>query len=546
MADERKSTLFVRQATGLVRGISTLDAFIFNLSASPLGPALVYMIVGTTLFPGGDVVFPGLVATVFSLFIAATYAQLSAAFPRSGGDYVFNSRILHPAIGFGMNFSLTLWEWFIAGFYVFFVASSGVSPTLVIVGYLTHSESLVNLGNASGGPLLGFVIGTIVNVVFGLLILSGTRKVFRVLRVIFTLSLVGLIISIGLLALSGLPAFMTKFNEFAAPWSSSANAYQAAIDEAARNGFVAIPTCSAGLLLPMIAIASSELIWYFWSTYVGGEIRQANSVKRQSYAMIGSATLNGLLFIVAIWLIIRTMGYEFLAATTFLGSLGSATYPFISQVTPGNQLVIFLSLLTNNAIFAILLPILFAGWSLVILPALFLQPNRCVFSWAMDRIAPAKFAEVSERFHTPIYTTILGTLTCEVSLIILTLFPSYVYTIFAAGVIAPAFASMLPTALSALLLPIRRKDLYQFTGLDLRKTLGLPTISLTGLIAAVYLIFLTIVFFYYPPFGLGSPIMILASFGPIVIGVLLYYAARAYRSMQGIDLNQTFANIPPE
>ncbi len=538
--------MFVRQATGLVRGISTLDAFIFNLSASPLGPALVYMIVGTTLFPGGDVILPGLVATIFSLFIAATYAQLSAAFPRSGGDYVFNSRILHPAIGFGMNFSLTLWEWFIAGFYVFFVASSGVSPTLVIVGYLTHSESLVSLGNASGGPLLGFVIGTIVNVVFGLLILSGTKKVFRVLRVIFTLSLVGLIVSIGLLALSGLPAFMTKFNEFAAPWSSSANAYQAAIDEAARNGFAAIPTGNPGLLLPMIAIASSELIWYFWSTYVGGEIRQANSVKRQSYAMIGSATLNGLLFIGAIWLIIRTMGYEFLAATTFLGSSESATYPFISQVTPGNQLVIFISLLANNAILAILLPILFAGWSLVILPALFLQPNRCVFSWAMDRIAPAKFAEVSERFHTPIYTTILGTLTCEISLIILTLFPSYVYTIFAAGVIAPAFASMLPTAISALLLPKRRKDLYRFTGLDRRKTLGLPTISLTGLIAAVYLIFLTTVFFYYPPFGLGTPIMIFASFGPIVIGVLLYYAARAYRSRQGIDLNQIFANIPPE
>src|SRR5208283_3416984 len=108
--------------------------FIFNLSASPLGPAIVYMIVGTTLFPGGDFILPALLATIFSFFIAATYAQLTASFPRSGGDYIFNSRILHPAIGFGMNFSLTLWEWFIAGFYIFFVASSGISPTLVIVG----------------------------------------------------------------------------------------------------------------------------------------------------------------------------------------------------------------------------------------------------------------------------------------------------------------------------------------------------------------------------------------------------------------------------
>ncbi|HMK83141.1 MAG TPA: amino acid permease [Candidatus Bathyarchaeia archaeon] len=545
MADQ-KSSFFLRQATGLVREISTLDAFIFNMSASAVGPALVYMIVGTTLFPGADVILPCLIATILSLFIAATYAQLAAALPRSGGDYVFNSRILHPAIGFGMNFSLTLWAWFIAGFYVFFVASSGVSPALVIIGYLTQSETLVNLGVAAGGPLVGFVIGTIVNVVFGTLILIGTRKVFRVLRAIFTLSLVGLIASIGLLAFSSLPTFMAKFNEFAAPWSSAASPYQAAIDEAARDGFTAAPSGNLWLIVPMIAVASSELLWYFWSSYLGGEVRHANSVKRQSFAMIGSAILNGTLFIVAMWLILKTIGYGFLAATTFLGSSGSTTFPFISQVTSGNQLIIFLSLLTNNAPVAILLPILFAGWSLVILPALFLQPNRCVLSWAVDRIAPEKFAEVSKRFNTPTYATLLGIVTCEISLSILALFPSYAYTIFAAGVIAPAFASMLPTSVSAVLLPKRRKDLYQQTGLDRHRILGMPVISITGALSALYLVFLTLTFFSYNAFGLANLLMVVASFGPILIGVAIYFIVKEYRRRQGLDLSLVFTAIPPE
>ncbi|HXZ89947.1 MAG TPA: APC family permease [Candidatus Dormibacteraeota bacterium] len=545
ISNQKPSTLFVREATGLVREISTRDAFILNLSASPLGPGLVYMIVGTTLFPGGDVIVPGVVATILSFFIAATYAQLSAAFPRSGGDYVFNSRILHPALGFGMNFSLTLWEWFIAGFYVFFVASSGISPALVIVGCLTHNQGLIALGDATGGPVLGFVIGTIVNVAFGLLILSGTKNVFRVLTPIFVLSLSGLVVSIGLLALSGPQVFMAKFNAFAAQWSSAANAYESAIRDAASRGFT-VPRSDLSLLPPMIAVASSELIWYFWSTYLGGEIRQGNSTRKQMYSMIGSAALNGVLFVLAMWMVVRVMGYSFLASTTFLGSSGSTTFPFISQVTPGNQLAIFISLLSDNSTIASLLPILFAGWSLVILPALFLQPNRCIFSWAMDRIAPAKFAEVSEKFHTPIYPTLLGMVTCEISLTILTLFPEYAYTIFAAGVIAPAFASMLPTAFSALFLPKRRKDLYQLSGLDKTRLLGLPAISVTGLVAAVYLIFLTIVFFTNPPFGLASPLMIFASFGPIVVGVIIYYVAKAYRLRQGIELNQLFAKIPPE
>jgi amino acid transporter len=522
------------------------EAFIFNLSASPLGPAIVYMIVGTTLFPGGDLILPGLLATIFSFFIAATYAQLTAGFPRSGGDYVFNSRILHPAIGFGMNFSLTVWEWFIAGFYAFFVATSGVSPALVIIGYLTRSSVLISLGNAAGQPMLGFAIGTVVNLAFGILILTGTGKAFKVLGVVFTLSLAGLIVSLAVLGSSSLSSFKLVFDRFASPWSSGGEAYQFAIDAAARAGFSAVPTGSLGLLPPMLAVASSELIWYFWSTYIAGEVRDSRSVRKQTFAMLGSAAFNGVLFVAAMWLILRSMGYDFLAATTYLGSSGSTSLPFISQVTPGNQVVIFISLLTSNSALAVLLPILFAGWSLVILPVLFLQPNRCVFSWAMDRIAPERFAEVSEKYHVPIYTTILGMSTCEISLLILTMFPSNAYTIFAAGVIAPAFASIFPTAVSAVLLPKRRKTLFHLSGLDRRKILGIPWVSVTGAIAASYMIFLTITFFSYPAFGLGSPMMIVASFGPIFMGVVVYHLAKAYRKAQGIDLGLIFASIPPE
>ena len=546
MARQRSSPVFAREATGFVREVSAFEAFIFNLSASPLGPAIVYMIVGTTLFPGGDLVLPGVLATIFSFFIALTYAQLTASFPRSGGDYVFNSRILHPAIGFGMNFSLTVWEWFIAGFYAFFVATSGVSPALVIIGYLTRSNVLINLGNAAGEPILGLVIGTVVNLAFGILILTGTKKVFKVLSVIFILSLAGLIVSMALLASSSLSSFKLVFDRFASPWSSGGEAYQFAINVAARSGFSAAPTGDPGLLPPMLAVASSELIWYFWSTYIAGEVRDSNSVRKQVSAMVGSAALNGILFVVAMWLILRSMGYSFLAATTYLGSSGSTSFPFISQATPGNQVVIFISLLTSNPAIAVLLPILFAGWSLVIMPALFLQPNRCVFSWAMDRIAPEKFAKVSEKYHTPIYTTVVGVLTCEISLLILTVFPSYAYTIFAAGVIAPAFASIFPTSLSAVVLPIRRKALFHLSGLDRRKVVGIPWVCVTGAITASYLVFLTITFFSYPAFGLNNAVTVFASFGPILIGVIIYYLAKAYRKGQGIDLGLVFLSIPPE
>lgn len=445
-----------------------------------------------------------------------------------------------------MNFSLTVWEWFIAGFYVIFVASSGISPALVIVGYLMRSDLLIGLGNATGGPMPSFVIGTAVNLLFGFLLLTGTKRVLRFLTVTFVLALAGLLTSIASLASSNITDFINRFNQFATGWVSSGDPYHYAITTATHAGFSTAPNQNWGLLIPMLAVASSELIWCFWSTYVAGEIRESKSMKGQAFTMVGSTAFNGTLLIVAIFLIVSVMGYDFLAATTFLGSSGSGEFPFVSQVTPGNQLVIFISLLANSRTIAILLPILFVGWSLIILPVLFLQPSRCVFSWAIDRIAPEKFAQVVEKYHTPIYTPILGIVTCEICIVILTVFPSYAYTIFAAGVIAPAFASMLPTAFSAIFLPRRRKELYRLSGLYGRRFLGLPVIVITGSISAGYLIFLTLLFFSYPAFGLHSPIMMLASFGPILLGGMIYCVAKAYRKRQGFDLDMTFVNIPPE
>jgi amino acid transporter len=168
-----------------------------------------------------------------------------------------------------------------------------------------------------------------------------------------------------------------------------------------------------------------------------------------------------------------------------------------------------------------------------------------VFSWAIDRIAPEKFAEISEKYHAPTYATVLGMITCEMSLGILTALPSHAYTIFAAGVVAPAFASMLPTAFSAILLP-RRRDLYQLSGLGRRRIFGVPLLSVTGVVSALYLIFLTVTFFSFPQFGLANPLMVTASFGPIMLGILIYYLVRAYRKKQGFDLSMVFAAVPPE
>jgi amino acid transporter len=49
----------------------------------------VFLVVGQGPFPGAYLITASLMTLILYLIIAYLYAQLAAAFPRSGGDYVF-------------------------------------------------------------------------------------------------------------------------------------------------------------------------------------------------------------------------------------------------------------------------------------------------------------------------------------------------------------------------------------------------------------------------------------------------------------------------
>src|SRR5213078_2396973 len=94
-------TLFLRKATGLVKGWSKFDAFFYSfMSVNFVTLGLFFALAVLGYVPGGQVLPAILISGVFITFLVITYAMSISVMPRAGGDYVWQSRVLGGGIAF--------------------------------------------------------------------------------------------------------------------------------------------------------------------------------------------------------------------------------------------------------------------------------------------------------------------------------------------------------------------------------------------------------------------------------------------------------------
>src|SRR5258707_10470744 len=111
---EERPALFLRKATGLVRGWSVRDAMIYACLSTNVVTLGLYEFSFASAFPQGQLLTSILISAVWVSFLVIAYAGLVVTIPRAGGDYIWQSRILGSGVGFvlaatGWWFILWLW-----------------------------------------------------------------------------------------------------------------------------------------------------------------------------------------------------------------------------------------------------------------------------------------------------------------------------------------------------------------------------------------------------------------------------------------------------
>jgi len=527
-----KKPVFLREATGLVRALSTID--LFNLAFGQVMPAvgiITIFAVSSYVFPQSNMGLTFLVAMPLVLLgPALVYSMLAAAMPRSGGEYVWVSRIIHPSLGFTVSWLFTLWLAMAIAIVGYIFPLLTLNPLVATIGQVTNNPSLVEASAWFATSVGELVTGTVLIVVIALMTLAG-RSVWMFMRVLFVIVMIGIVVNIVFLASTPQSVFMNAWN---AQFGSSGLAYDKVVESAVQNGYqmgwTSLGTVSA------LAYAMSGFVGFNFSAYTAGEAKRA--YRSMPISIMGSLAIGALIFAAWSFAIFNAFGFDFFLGANYLTACCSQIA--LPTAVSVNSLTVVIPQSPYMKVFGTLIIVLGFLW---LAPTNFVPAVRNMFAWAFDRVAPSWLADVDDRLHTPVKAVIVTAIFGEICLVLMLYTTFAVFTVNFAIIINSIF---LVTSVAAILFPYRAKDAFQASpNWVKRRIAGLPAVTVVGIFSALVEVGMLYSAFSNAVIG-GSPTSYPYTIGMAVAGFVLYYLAYAYRKRQGIDLNTTFKSIPPE
>ena len=269
-----------------------------------------------------------------------------------------------------------------------------------------------------------------------------------------------------------------------------------------------------------------------------GELKSAGKLQRQLTVMIGALVWDSLFLIIGVLLLYRSAGEPFVASINFLSS--TSAYPL--PVAPYYNLLASIAA-NNNSIFALLIAISFLFWNL---PAMFpntFMPVRTIFAWAFDRILPTKLSEVSERTHAPIPAIIVAS-AIVLGILIWSVLSISFFTLLSLGVLA-GVVTIITVGIAAIAFPFRRPELYRNSPANI-SIAGVPLLVVVAVLSIIVMVALAYVVLSFSQLGIIPWQGFLFMGSLIVLGLLIYFIARAVRQSQGINLDLIYRELPPE
>ena len=536
-----KPEVFTRKASGLVRVMSPFSAFVYNILTMGLIFPWTYLWAPGAL-PGGKLVWGILLAMVIEIPIALVYVWLSTALPRSGGDYVFQSRVFGGGTAFTVVMSgYVIWilQWVaLSGWLLSYL---GFAPLFLGLGATTGSAAMSGLG-IWFTTSTGIIITSILNAfVAALILVSGFKNYVKFQTVMIVGTLLAFLTMLVVLFTANPAASMVRIDSFAQAISGVENFVQTAIDASVAAGIDLNPPFSMMATLLVAPIAWTSLQWATYSAQQNGEIKNARSFQSQMFIIVGSLIFTGILLAILAWALENAVGTEFLyvAGAGYYSGVGESTiagfwlWPNILAVA-----------LTASPLVVIIIGLGYILNSHQIVHNCYIGMTRVMVAMSLDRLLPEWVSKVDEKRHTPANAHWVYFLASIPVILVYNLWGAW-YELTLGVTLACGYVFVI-TCLAGALLPYRAKDVYEASP-GAKYTLGgIPLVTILGALGFLLGSVMLVLFMFSPQLGLTSRLAYSVLFGVLAVSAVWYFLAKNMQKSKGINVDYAFKEIPPE
>ena len=575
-----EQTLFVRKASGLVKGWSGGDGFRYSFFSVNLFLA-IWSISYATFIPGGSLFWSIVITAIFIVLEIIVYAGLISAMPRAGGDYVWQTRIFHSAVGFVI--AAVGW-WFILWLWTPIYADMGVQTTVKPIFRILGLNGAADWMSSRTGI---FVSALVVIAIASTLVAIGMKSYAVFQKWALWIGLAGVIVCGILLLVTSGDSFKAKFNEAANKYYGDKGTldlqkYQTddsgyfvydesglyvvpqegaknpdaftAIEEVGKGTGMPTSTFSGGISWATWTLIPFMLFWMTWPNWgatLYGEVRGAKDFRKNIYQMLGGLFVPTGIALAFLALMTWKVGYQ-----AFMGMMASWWYFSTSgtNISPiGHDYVsptAMISWIVPNAAFQIILiaavSLLLFGW----FGTLFLSSTRMIFASAFDRILPEGAARVTSS-GVPVIALLLMTIP---SIIMAALYAYTPLTDLGVTVVKEftfdatfgIIIMFLFSGLAFMVMKWRARSIWDSSSLPKSGLAGIPWMSVIAAIYAAFLVFNIYLYVVKDIYYVNNTNSAIFMGSLYVAAIVIWVVAWAVRKSQGMALESVAKEIPVE